>query len=561
MSSIEKKARPLFAENFSTTLINVLMALVVMQIAVITLWFTLADDANGDAGRDAQILAMQGIGKRTVGSLRAAFDQTGAYNQWVELDTLARVAEQRGDDAAAARLRAARDRVAKLSPALQPPYFDPAHDVKPNLAALQADHFVRASYTLQEQFENQQRLKAQYSNQASAYAVQLTMLAVALFVFGIAAGNKRRVRVVFIALGAGLSLVVLVWMLWTYFTPIHSLPDDAIDAYAAGSAALYQGETEQALADYDRALERAPRYLNAYRERAYTKYLLGDYAGSASDFESARANGDTSIDALGNLGFLYYLLGDWAQAHAFNETAAARAPNELWIQFNYALGLLADGQTERAQTVYFDALQNAAQRVAAARANNQEPPDGLWIEFDEGALDLEALRACAAEQRCEDAPPASALRNPATISTLAAQWTTQLKEHAVALEYTSQPPPATTNAQVDEFLFTREFSEDDEPINEADTFTATDEPIYVLIPFRNFVDGQQIVIKVYVDGIEDDRLRLADDFSSEEMGGADGDIFLEITTGGVPLDAGAYRVEMFVDSKLVGTGEFQVLEE
>ncbi len=558
MSATEKKSHPFFAEDFSTTLINIVMAVIIIQIAVITYWFTLADDSNGDAGRDAQIFAMQGIGKRTIGTLRAGYDQTGAYNTWVELNTLARVAEEQDDAEGAARLIAARDRVAKLSPALQAPYFDPNQDAAPNLAAYEADNFVRDSSALQERFENMYRVKKQFGDMASAYTVQLTLLAVALFVFGVAASSKRRVRILFVVIGTGLALFVLGWMLMTYYTPVKSIPDEAIDAYAAASAALYAGDNPKALTEYDRALKLAPEYANAYRDRSYAKYLTGDNAGSAQDLEAARANGDTSSDTESSLGYTYYLLGNFARANELNQNAAARAPNDLWVRFNYAVSLLASGQTERAQQEYDKALQDTTQRVAAARAKKQEPSAGLWSEFDGGVNDLEALAACATTQACESAPPANTLQNTTELAKLAEKYANLLKEYAVALEYTNQPPPASTDAQVDEFIFTREFSDDAEPINASETFTATDEPIYMLVPFTNFRDGQKIVVKIYVDGVEDERLRFVQDYSAADMGGADGDIFLEITTGGVPLSPGAYHAELYVDSKLVGAGDFSV---
>ncbi len=189
--SSSSPSTPLFRESTLTTLINIVMALVVIQIAVITFWFTLAEDSDGDAGRDAQIFALQSLGKRTVGSLRTGYDQTGAFNHWLELNTLARVAEQRGDDAAVTRLTAARDRVAKLSPVLQPPYFGDA-DEAPKLDKYAAENFVQPATALTERFENQYRQKVQWSDKASAYTVQMALLAVALFMFGVAASSKAR---------------------------------------------------------------------------------------------------------------------------------------------------------------------------------------------------------------------------------------------------------------------------------------------------------------------------------------------------------------------------------
>lgn len=551
---------PLFGGDAFEQIVAILMTLIVIQTAVITLWFALADDSNGDAGRDAQIFALQGLGKRAVGSMRASYDETGAFQRWIELETLAKLAEQRDDPAGAERLRAARDRVAKLSPLLNAPYLNEG-ETTPDLYAYQADTFLTEAIALSERFENQARLKAQWSDRASSYTVMLTLLALTLFVLGVSTSSPRRVRTLFFAMGVVLAVGVLVWMLLTYFQPTTSYPDDAINAYARGYAELYKGNSEKAVTEFDHAIQLAPKYTNAFRERAFTKYLLGNNAGAAADFENARAAGDASSETASSLAFAYYLLGRFDEADRLNVQALGTSPNEMWIRFNYALGMLANGQTQNAQQEYDKALQQAAKIVADARSANKEPPAALWLEFDEGVNDLDKLAACASSQECDGAPPFASLKNPSDVARVALETYTKLKEYSVALEYTSKPPPAHVDAQVEPFSFTREFSEDDEPVNVTDTFAATDEPIYVLIRFRNLRDGQQIAIKVYVDEYEDDRLRVVQDYSTEAMGGADGDVFLAITTGGVPLTPGAYHVEMYVESKLVQTGDFTVADE
>lgn len=554
-----KKSSPLFGGTRSEALVGILMALVVIQIALITYLFTLAEDANGDAGRDAQIFAMQALGRRTVGNFRAAYDRSGAYNRWVELNTLARDAEQKGNSASADSMRAARDRIARLSPALQPPYFNPAKDAEPNLAAYEAETFVREAAMLSEDFENQYRLKVQYSDKASAYSIQLTMLAVALFVLGVAANSRRRVRGLFVGVGIGISVIVMAWMLLTYFTPVRALSEEAIAAYARGSALLYQNDLPKAIAAYDEAIQRAPSYTNAYRDRAIARYYANDVAGAAADFEQTRANGDGSSEIASALGFMYYALGKFEQAKPLHASAVENKPTEVWIRMNAAINLLASGETAAARRAYDELLHLAATNVSAARARGQEPPLTLWFEFDEGANDLDALVACAARQVCGGTPAYAQLKNAPEIANAGREISTHFKEYSVALEYTSKPPPETVNATVEPFVLTRELSKEDEPIAASDTFTATDEPVYVGITFRNLRDGEKIVIKVYVDGKEDERLRVVADYSSAEMGGADGDILLPITTGGIPLSEGAYRIEMYVDGKLVQQGDFRVI--
>src|SRR4051812_30810113 len=118
MAVTTKPRVPLFGGDVFNQVVAILMTLIIIQSAVITFWFTLADDSNGDAGRDAQMFALQGLGRRTVGSIQSSFDQTGAYQRWVELDTLSKLAEQKGNAPGAQSLRAARDRITKISPLL-----------------------------------------------------------------------------------------------------------------------------------------------------------------------------------------------------------------------------------------------------------------------------------------------------------------------------------------------------------------------------------------------------------------------------------------------------------
>lgn len=558
MSNAKLSGPPLFTEGHLTTLVSILMALVLVQIAVITYWFTLANDANGDAGRDAQFFALQGVGQRTIGTLRAGYDEGSAYNRWLELNTLARIDDQKGNTAEANRLRAARDRISKLSPLLQPPYFNSGKDAAPNSISYEAATYVRDSTALFERFENQYRLKVQWSDKSSAYTVQLTLLAVALFMFGVIATSPRRIKFLFLAIGVGLCAVVAGWMLVTYFTPVVGLPDAAIDAYANGAAELYQYDSAKAIAAYDQAIGLAPNYANAYRDRATAKYLENDVAGAATDLAAARANGDNTTDTTSSLGFLNYVLGKFDTANALNREALNGARNEIWVRFNYAIGLLAAGSDAQAQQEYNTALQQAAQLVATTRAQGKQPPASLWYEFDQAALDLQALADCASKQLCVGTPPYSALKNPNDMARAAQALVTQLKENSVALEYTGKPPVAHGTVTVQPFVFTRQPVSSLDQIQASNVFTATDEPIYMGVRFQGIPDGAQILLKLYVDGYEDERLRVTHQYESAGRAGGVGEAILPITTGSVPLTAGSYQVEMYVDSELVQTGDFEV---
>ena len=48
------------------------------------------------------------------------------------------------------------------------------------------------------------------------------------------------------------------------------------------------GLYEDALEDYDRAIELYPDFAKAYMNRAYVKNMLGDFKSSKKDYETAR---------------------------------------------------------------------------------------------------------------------------------------------------------------------------------------------------------------------------------------------------------------------------------
>lgn len=559
MTTIRKGGTPFFGGDRFEQITAVIMTLIVIQTAVITYWFTLADDANGDAGRDGQIFALEGLGKRTVGNIRLSYDQTSAFSSWLELDTLARLAEQRGDSITAAQLRAARDRLPRLSPLLGAPYFEPGTSTTPDIKQYEVDTFLRESIALAERFENQSRLKTQWADRSSSYTVMLTVLAVTLFLLGISGNSPRLIRRLLFGIGVALAIVVLAWMLVIYSDPVNSYSDEAMAAYAEGVSDAYQEDYAQAISHLDRAIELAPAYTNAYRDRGVSKFYSGDIAGAAADFESALENGETSSEVVSGLGYLYYLLGEYDAAEFLHRSAVEEKPDEMWIRANEALNLLGSGDRAGAETAYTEMLNDVARTVSEARAQGKQPPAALWYDFDQTAQDLDALAACGENRECELAPPFAVLSDPATIGAAARQLATRLREYSVALEYTGQPPPASIDAQVDPFRFTRVLSADDETVQNATSFAATDEPIYVSIPFRGLREGQRIVLKVYADDVEDERLRFNQEYSANVMGGADGDLLLPLTTGGLPFSPGAYRIEMYIDSKLVQRGAFEVL--
>jgi tetratricopeptide (TPR) repeat protein len=535
------------------------MTLVVIQTAVVTYWFTLADDSQGDAGRDAQILAMRDLGHRTMGSIKTGYDETAAYQRWVEMNTLAKLSEAKGDEPAAERYYTIRDRVAELSPLLQPPYFNPDQDISPDFYAYEADTYIVETATSSERFANQYNLKAAWFEKASAYTMHLTLLAVALFLFGLAATAKSRIRGLFVVLGVFFAGATLVWMVGTYARPVSGMSDDAIKAYARGVGLAYQGKSKEAIAAFDDALKIAPTYANALRDRAFAYLDSGENDAAAASFEQARAAGDQSSETVGSLGWTYYLAGKLNQSILASQLALKTSPNEMWIHYNLALSLLASGQIQAAQAEYANAMNSTTSQVAKAKAAGKQPPETLWWSIDAGAVDLDELIACLTQQTCDASAPAQSIANSDAVKRAAIDLRVQLKELSVALEYTGKPPAAAVAATIEPFTFAQDVAVENGEIMDiaaSTVFTDTENPIYVFFEHKGLRNGQDVVIKVYYNNEEDPRLRVAQEIEDVEPSGDTS--YFAINTGGIPFWTGNYKVEMFIDSRLVQEGEFSV---
>src|SRR5262245_16954951 len=106
-----------------------LLSILIAVVTVITtaVAFLQSDAGNRDdrAGRDATRLAIELVGKRVNGEVQVNFDYDEAYQKYIEMGALAVAAENRGDTTASNRYALLKESFLKLSPIMQPPYFDP----------------------------------------------------------------------------------------------------------------------------------------------------------------------------------------------------------------------------------------------------------------------------------------------------------------------------------------------------------------------------------------------------------------------------------------------------
>lgn len=579
----KKQAIPWFSGEPFERLVALLIALVTLLAAVVGYLQVQADGLSTKAYNEGQQFAMQSIGGRAQGEILAGYAWSDAYRTWLALDTQAVLATNEGDEVASQRFQTARDRIATLTPLLQPPYFAGAAAEHPDLRAYESDLYIQETAALQENFLNAGEVGAAWGEKSGKYVVHLTLFAVVIFLYSLSLTITGRMSWVFVLLSSLMALGTTAWMISVVLTPVTALPQAAIHAYATGIALAHQQEYVQAQQAFDQAIQIAPAFGNALYERAKTRYALDQLEEAAADYQSAMKAGRLDGNVFWNAGWNAYRLGDYPQSLAYTQEALVQLPNQIALHFNLALAQLAGGRLAEAEASYASGINLAEQTATSLRAEGKQPPVSLWWYLDTAVLDLRNLQSCVDRQACDGAPPLASVTAQAQISPIAQRWQHTLQSLAVGLEYPDHRTETMVEAQVGELAFTtgvydaagtlvayQPLSDSAAPLRfgmaqegqglALDTSlvradNATDRDIFVNFQYEGIQDDQMIVMKVYLDDREASGLRLALPWTLGQTGEAS----LPVSPGRTfTLAPGDYRVDFFVDGQFVQTGTFKI---
>jgi tetratricopeptide (TPR) repeat protein len=252
--------------------------------------------------------------------------------------------------------------------------------------------------------------------QFTAYAVSLTMLAVAVFLFGYSLTPQGRPRRRLFA-GTATAFVAVAggWALLTTLDAPEDAPPEAATAFADGRVALDTGEYRAAQRELSRAIELRPDYAQAYTLRAEAisnegSAQTGESANlsvtspralerSIADLERARELGTRDPQVAATLGFDYFVQGlrDDDEGKLEQAVELSREAEEGYRQtpipdFNEAVALLALGRTDEARAAYDRGIKGT---VYADERHRKKRDDVIAEQsFLGGALtDLELLAA------------------------------------------------------------------------------------------------------------------------------------------------------------------------
>ncbi|MBI3913303.1 MAG: tetratricopeptide repeat protein [Chloroflexi bacterium] len=536
-----------------------MMGFLIVTVALITALVLLIQHDAGvmtaTVRRAANRYAIEAMRVRSTGENRVGYDVNTAYQSWLELDMLASAAEKAGDNAAAARYRSVQDQITKLSPLLGEKYFG-AQQTEPDFAGYESATYLVAATALAERATMSFAVGEAWDSKGDANITHVSLLAVVLALYGLAAALSSRTRWVFMISGSLILILTMAWVVDVYTRAVPTISEKAMDEYARGYGLAYRGESADAIKAFDASLAAKPDYANAYYERGNAYFMQNDYARALEDFEAARRNGkdDTAVNY--DLGWAYYLVGKYEDAVKANQRALGMNPNLLGVQMDLALTYLAAGQADDARKEYTAALDSAAKQVADAKAAGKVPPANLWLALEDGAMDLENLFARAQNRAKPDAlaPPREMINDANAVTNAAPAISTQLKNMTLALEYTSKAPSGAASAKIGAFKFG---VADGKSVKFADKFAKGIKEVVLAFDFDGMANGKSVIVKVYQGSQEDSYLRIVDTWSQ----GATGKIEIPVGAGysGVfEFAPGEYLVEVYVDYQLAQSGKFVV---
>jgi tetratricopeptide (TPR) repeat protein len=545
--------------NFSK-LIAVSVALVTVFAGIVAFLESWASSRYGTDVRQSQALAMDALGYDMSSRQRENYDFY-LYTTWNEWDW--RRIRAGDDEALAERSRHVADMVSPLTPLLDEsePYFDPETQLA-DFSTYHVDTNLITTTVLLEQRGFAIETASIWNGKADGYVTILTLLSVALFLFGLSITIRGGLRYLFTAVGGFLVSVSLLWALILTLIPVPAVPDEAIAEYARGVGLSYLGYYEVAGEAFDAALQAYPRYGNAYHERGKIYLRSGDYTAAVADFEQAVENGREDPSTYWEMGWAYYLLGDYESALEANGCALDLAPDLLPVVMNVGTALLADGQTEAAMAQYERGLAMVADPDASIPASWSH----LYLRLTVTDLD-NLIAALDGWTGFAEEPDLSRVKDRAALKAAAEAARLRIKEGLVAIEAAGVSQMEPTGATLSPLVFARNVGLDGGLVGQGDTFARGALSVVATLSCEDLSQGAVVsrrVARQWADdpgAVEYLPTMGADIPWNGESGGSMQHVLRAPWPGDRGLRPGKYIVEYYVDSHLLQTGSFTVPDE
>ncbi|MBV8445030.1 MAG: hypothetical protein JOZ92_03845, partial [Candidatus Dormibacteraeota bacterium] len=394
-------------------ILAVLIVVATLGVATVEYLHSIADRSADSAGVAAQVLSIQRQGEivRADDTARANIDiyayaeqqRTEDANAFQEY--LAPSVQQGSSEATVLQDEEARwQQLASLTDDLTPvkpgtPY-SPQNDINfPTALLANAEQDSNRLFALEDAND---QLRSDWQGRVGLLSVILTMLAVAIYLFGLSLTLQASIRRWLVGLGVVLVVGGLAGTAVLQLFNPTAPPDAAADAYARGMLQLetfYTQPGDQGLqaadADFTRAIQLRPRFAQAYLERSTVRFLLGSptpTSGIASITTAAalQAQGD-DLQRAHDLGLDDKLLLNnlaanrmleaitqnrssyYGDALGYLKSAIALDPNDPLLYYNQGLAYLGQGNTSQAHSSYVLAVQHTLYTDAAGKTPRNDP--------------------------------------------------------------------------------------------------------------------------------------------------------------------------------------------
>lgn len=545
-------------------LITFLIASVAILAAVTVFLQNHASGESEEANRAAQQLAIESTTTELNGNLEFSYHWQGAFQTWREIDLQRQEAQLIGDSATENRYGRLNEKFVHLTPLLSETYFDKTSNW-PQLGKYESELYIVKATRFEQLYQAYADLGRSWSNVADVFVIQLTLLTVALSLYGLSITLRGFVRWMFVFIGSGLVLFCMAWMGWELFQTETRPPisEKAINAFADGYGQYYQGNYKEAIAFYDQALSFKPDYANAHYERGFNQLVLQNYDAAVADFLAARDLGLEGEYTYWNLGWTYYLMGRFDDAIETNNVILSSDSTVIGMQANQALAYLAKGDLERARSEYDSVVKEIERQISSEGTSAS-----LWYYVDAASADLQNLidQLNDSPKYWTEAPQASlVLGDHDQIIAFAHDQIVQLKESILALEYTGSLPQAEEVMQVSPLAFGYVTTDADGYVSnfervESAVFPNGTDAVSIEFTYSGPLPQEQLIWKFYLDGEEYFAFRAVLD---TDLSGSDTwyqSVGFNYTNLFV-LPPGEYTVELYADYRLVQTGTFYVEEQ
>jgi tetratricopeptide (TPR) repeat protein len=184
--------------------------------------------------------------------------------------------------------------------------------------------------------------------------------------------------------------------LWTEI--LNQFPDNAAVWSNRGNSRVSQHKLQEALVDYNKAIELAPNVTDPYLNRGTALEGLGRWEQAIADYNHVLELDPKDAMAYNNRGNAEAGSGKWAEAIADYKRSTEIAPNFAFARANYALALYETGQTDKA----IREMRNIARKYSQFADVRAALTAAYWVQGQRGEAESNWVSAVGLDGRYKD---------------------------------------------------------------------------------------------------------------------------------------------------------------